>query len=887
MFTLNFHYEDVSRQDPLLKPNHANVMKVPGSCKIRVVLKATPSDFIIKNGKLAMEIPCVMSLLDFPIEIQEKSIQFLMEMEFCEFSPELEDHFEIFEHIRGFNVTIVTANTQDETLPPWSGFFQKDEGKSHQTNRTRVSSAAGLQARGTGSNPVYDNHKAFDHRISRDPRCDAYTIVTSSPPQLNRNTIVTSPRNHRDSAEPSQGPCRQVSHDHDEGPYEQVSHDDINLVQKMVFDAAGPSFNPLEFHDSVPQAPNSEPPNPEAKKFYDLVSRAKELLYKGCEKHSTLSAMSRLLNIKSDFNISQSCYDCIMQAVKEFIPDSTLCFNYYESKKIVSQLGLGYQKIDVYPNGCMIYYNKENKDKDKCQVCSHPRYKHMEQGRHLFSTVIVNFCQGIIPLEETKMVLSRDELRGMNLHLGYRELEFVSDVDGKVSKPKALFSLTKEQKQVFLQWVKKLKFPDGYASNLSRCADVHKGKMFGMKNHDCHVFIERLLPIAFREMLPEPVWKAMTEILPPRFFDHMEHLVVHLSYEARVGAPVQYRWMYPFERYLYHLKKKVKNKARVESSICEAYIMEEISNFYSHYFEPHVLTNSTSVKRNDNGSNVNEREDVLSIFKHPGEVKLEMPNITNNQLVDVTKKRFGHWLRDYVHNLENQTLVNHRIQNIALGPSRDVITYPMCYVNGFCFYTMHHSSGRKTINTDLCLIGEEGESYGCLMDIIEVDYIGCSKLNTLVLFKCDWFDHVKNQGWKVHNEFGLVDINQKKKLLQYDPFIMAHQAHQMYFIDYPSVQRDKIDWWAVCKTKARSTIVAPAQSIDSAYQEDGNTIPFIVIEHDEVKHLADNESDMQEAEIEQLTYLREEKEEEEEEEIEEEDEEDNNGADAYTDDDDF
>ncbi|GJT49403.1 ribosomal protein L5 [Tanacetum coccineum] len=173
-------------KDPLLKPNHANVMEVPGSCKIRVVPKAAPSDFIIKNGKLAMEIPCgqkliqtqrastgksfrsnpflgsnkdkkgyvsdlarqstlrghgmshflvrisaVMSLLDFPVEIREKSIQFLMEMEFCEFSPELEDHFEIFEHIRGFNVTIVTsANTQDETLPPWSGFFQKDEGES-------------------------------------------------------------------------------------------------------------------------------------------------------------------------------------------------------------------------------------------------------------------------------------------------------------------------------------------------------------------------------------------------------------------------------------------------------------------------------------------------------------------------------------------------------------------------------------------------------------------------------------------------------------------------------------------------------------------------------------------------------------------------------------
>nr|QKO26529.1 ribosomal protein L5 [Sphaeradenia woodsonii] len=182
MFPLYFHYEDVSRQDPLLKLNHANVMEVPGSCEIRLIPKAA-SDFRIKYGKFAIEIlrgqrfiqtqrgfkagksfrsnlghekdtgyvsdfarqsalrghgmshffvriSTVMSMLDSPVEIRENPIQFSMETEFCEFSSELEDHFEIFEHIRGFNVTIVTsANTKDETLPPWSGFLLKDEGE--------------------------------------------------------------------------------------------------------------------------------------------------------------------------------------------------------------------------------------------------------------------------------------------------------------------------------------------------------------------------------------------------------------------------------------------------------------------------------------------------------------------------------------------------------------------------------------------------------------------------------------------------------------------------------------------------------------------------------------------------------------------------------------
>ncbi|GLU12682.1 hypothetical protein SLE2022_293440 [Rubroshorea leprosula] len=46
--------------------------------------------------------------------------------------------------------------------------------------------------------------------------------------------------------------------------------------------------------------------------------------------------------------------------------------------------------------------------------------------------------------------------------------------------------------------------------------------------------------------------------------------------------------MYPFERRMYCLKLTVKNKARLEASICESYIMSEITNFISHYFDDGV-----------------------------------------------------------------------------------------------------------------------------------------------------------------------------------------------------------------------------------------------------------------------------------------------------------
>ena len=59
----------------------------------------------------------------------------------------------------------------------------------------------------------------------------------------------------------------------------------------------------------------------------------------------------------------------------------------------------------------------------------------------------------------------------------------------------------------------------------------------------------------------------------------MEYIMIHLTYEAKVEGPMQYRWMYSFKRYMHSLKKKVKNKAWVKDSIMEAYIIEEILNF--------------------------------------------------------------------------------------------------------------------------------------------------------------------------------------------------------------------------------------------------------------------------------------------------------------------
>ncbi|KAK4400749.1 hypothetical protein Sango_1181000 [Sesamum angolense] len=95
----------------------------------------------------------------------------------------------------------------------------------------------------------------------------------------------------------------------------------------------------------------------------------------------------------------------------------------------------------------------------------------------------------------------------------------------------------------------------------------------------------------------------------------MEHLIVHIPYEARLGGPVQYRWMYLFERFLREFKKKVKNKAHVEASIVEAYIIEKIDLFTSQYFEPDVQSKRSMPRRNDECTSINDGFRV-SIFNY-------------------------------------------------------------------------------------------------------------------------------------------------------------------------------------------------------------------------------------------------------------------------------
>ncbi|XP_048613195.1 uncharacterized protein LOC125587093 [Brassica napus] len=110
----------------------------------------------------------------------------------------------------------------------------------------------------------------------------------------------------------------------------------------------------------------------------------------------------------------------------------------------------------------------------------------------------------------------------------------------------------------------------------------------------------------------------LEKIFPPSFFDVMEHLAVHLADEAALGGPVQYRWMYPFERYMYHLEKKVKNKAHIGGSIVAQYVNEKISTASANFFgNPQVVP---EVPLPGEVRFTYQYPDVPNLFYHEGRV---------------------------------------------------------------------------------------------------------------------------------------------------------------------------------------------------------------------------------------------------------------------------
>ncbi|KAL0300398.1 UNVERIFIED_CONTAM: hypothetical protein Sangu_3123300 [Sesamum angustifolium] len=135
--------------------------------------------------------------------------------------------------------------------------------------------------------------------------------------------------------------------------------------------------------------------------------------------------------------------------------------------------------------------------------------RHNLNVMHIEKNVFDNIFNTIIDIKG-KTKDNVNACRDLKIICNRSELEL--DERRPIVMPKAVCTLGKEQKRRVCEWIRGLKFPDGYASNLACCVDMMELWMHGMKNHDCHVFMQKLIPIAFRELFPEHVWSTLSEV---------------------------------------------------------------------------------------------------------------------------------------------------------------------------------------------------------------------------------------------------------------------------------------------------------------------------------------------------------------------------------------
>ncbi|KAM6593613.1 hypothetical protein CsatA_001316 [Cannabis sativa] len=398
--------------------------------------------------------------------------------------------------------------------------------------------------------------------------------------------------------------------------------------------------------------------------------------------------------------------------------------------------------------------------------------------------------------------------------------------------------------------------------------------------HVC-IFFNQLcgkeLEMSKLDALHEDIVKTLCNLeryFPPSFFDIMVHLMVHLVREAKLCGPVWARWMYPFERNMKVLKSYVRNHYRPEASMVECYISEEAVEFCSEYIAG-VDTIGITKPRNssdefDKGlrgkgemvtvskAELDQAQLVLMhnnaevqpyITEHMELLQSMIPRGHKNKqkwVIDEHRKTFIRWLKNTI--LAKLRQPNHGVSDvlnrIALGPTFDVWKHQAYIVNGKRFHTKSRDDARMVQNSGVCIVAESLHFatskdnnpvsgtmtyYGVVNEIWELDYI----LFRIALFKCEWVD--VNVGIRTDElGFTLVDLN--KKGSKDDPFIMATQAVEVFYIPDPANSK----WSVVLSTPERKF----AENEDDDENDDLMHECFIVgqrvheqvddVEHDDV-----------------------------------------------------
>ncbi|XP_021991893.1 uncharacterized protein LOC110888688 [Helianthus annuus] len=309
---------------------------------------------------------------------------------------------------------------------------------------------------------------------------------------------------------------------------------------------------------------------------------------------------------------------------------------------------------------------------------------------------------------------------------------------------------------------------------------------------------------------------------PPSFFDVMVHLVIHIVGEIQTCGPVFLRYMYPFERYMGFLKGYVRNHNRPEGSIVEGYTSEEVAEFCTGYLDgvksigvPQSRHSGRLAGKGGVGmKTILPNHDDLQlahfevlkhmaciapyITEHKGTLRSTYPGKSEMWYEKKHNKEFADWIETKVMRSSGQKNVDKTVERLGRGPDVRVTTYQGYDINGYTFYTKDQDEKSTMQNSGVTVIASRAEFdknnhstririakdsyYGVIQEIWELNYHAFE----IPVFKCKW---VNNHTGVIVDKYGFTQVDLATNSYASEPFILAEQVTQVFFVNDLSKRR--------------------------------------------------------------------------------------------------
>src|SRR3954462_12548958 len=131
---------------------------------------------------------------------------------------------------------------------------------------------------------------------------------------------------------------------------------------------------------------------------------------------------------------------------------------------------------------------------------------------------------------------------------------------------------------------------------------------------------------------------------------------------------------------------------------------------------------------------------------------------------------------------EDGQTVDGALYSLTMGPDTRVRHYESCVVGDVCYNTLARDEGRKTQNSAI-ISTDTYDMYANITDIVQLQYISSFEDHRCVVLLCCHSYNLFSRIAKPRADDYFKSINVKAVYQTNEPFILANQATQIFFLE--------------------------------------------------------------------------------------------------------